>query len=101
MTPAPLLLFAVGNPSRGDDALGPTLLDRVSASLAPEIARGEVELLADFQLQPEHALDLVGRARVVFVDACVRAAPPFEWRPVEARRDTSTSSHAMSPSSLL
>ncbi|MBL0195578.1 MAG: carbamoyltransferase HypF [Myxococcales bacterium] len=105
MTPAPLLLFAVGNPSRGDDALGPTLLDRVSASLAPEIARGEVELLADFQLQPEHALDLVGRARVVFVDACVRAAPPFEWRRLrlreEARRDTSTSSHAMSPSALL
>lgn len=101
MSPAPLLFFGLGNPSRGDDALGPALLERVSAALAPELARGEVELLAEFQLQPEHALDLVGRARVVFVDASVRAAPPFEWRPVEARRDTSTSTHAMSPSALL
>ncbi|HRG96608.1 MAG TPA: hypothetical protein PLR99_10185, partial [Polyangiaceae bacterium] len=62
MSAAPLLFFGLGNPSRGDDALGPTLLERVGAALAPEIARGEVELLAEFQLQPEHALDLVGRA---------------------------------------
>ena len=101
MRPPPLLCFGLGNPSRGDDALGPALLARVEAALAAEVARGEVELLAEFQLQPEHALDLVGRARVVFVDASVRAAPPFEWRPVGARRDTSTSSHAMSPSALL
>lgn len=101
MSPAPLLCFGIGNPSRGDDALGPELLERVGARLAPEIARGDLELLSDFQLQPEHALDLVGRARVVFVDASVRALPPFELREVKARADTSTSSHAMSPSALL
>ena len=28
---APLLVLAVGNPSRGDDALGPLLLERLQA----------------------------------------------------------------------
>lgn len=67
MTYAPLLVLAVGNPSRGDDALGPMLLQRL-AQCGVE-ADGGVELLADFQLQIEHALDLQGRSAVLFVDA--------------------------------
>jgi hydrogenase maturation protease len=67
MTPAPWLVLAVGNPSRGDDALGPMLLDRLHD--AGGNAPADVELLADFQLQVEHALDLRGRRGVLFVDA--------------------------------
>jgi hydrogenase maturation protease len=67
MSPAPWLVLAVGNPSRGDDALGPALLERLhDAGVSSD---GEVELLADFQLQVEHALDLQGRRGVLFVDA--------------------------------
>jgi len=62
-----LLVLAVGNPSRGDDALGPLLLERLAA-IGMEAA-GDVELLTDFQLQVEHALDLEGRRAVLFVDA--------------------------------
>lgn len=98
---APLLVLGVGNPSRGDDALGPMFVERVSAALAEDIARGEIEVFTDFQLQIEHALDLVGRSRVVFVDASVRAAPPFEHTRVEARRDASVSTHAMSPEAVM
>ena len=101
MTPAPLLVFGVGNPSRGDDALGPMFVERVAAALEREVARGDVELLTDFQLQIEHALDLTGRDRVVFVDASVRATPPFDFARVAPRRDTSVSTHAMSPEALL
>ena len=67
MTRAPLLVLAVGNPSRGDDALGPALLERLRA-VGVGAAR-DVELLTDFQLQVEHALDLDGRRAVLFVDA--------------------------------
>lgn len=99
--PAPLLVLGVGNPSRGDDALGPRFIERLSARLAAELGRRELEVLTDFQLQLEHALDLVGRRRVVFVDASVRAAPPFEYARVEPLRGPSVLSHAMAPAAVL
>lgn len=101
MVRAPLLVLGIGNPSRGDDAIGPSFIERASLALAAEIARGEIELLTDFQLQIEHALDLEGRQRVVFVDASVRAAPPFELSRLTAKRDASISTHAMSPAAVL
>jgi hydrogenase maturation protein HypF len=99
--PAPLLVLAVGNPSRGDDALGPRFVERLGDALAAEVSSGALELLTDFQLQIEHALDLQGRQRVVFVDASLRAAPPFEFTPVTARADVACSSHALSPEAVL
>ena len=62
----PTLVFAWGNPSRGDDALGPCFLEALEA-MAPDAT----ELLTDFQLQVEHSLDLVGRQKILFVDASV------------------------------
>lgn len=99
--PAPFLVLGIGNPSRGDDALGSLFIERLEIALEPELRAGHVELLTDFQLQVEHALDLVGRRRVVFVDASVKASPPFEYKPVRAERDASHSSHAMTPAAVL
>lgn len=101
MSPAPLLIVGVGNPSRGDDAVGPLLVDQLSTRLAADLRAGRVELLTDFQLQIEHALDLQGRQAVVFVDASIRAAPPFSFARVTVQRDATHSSHAMSPSAVL
>jgi hydrogenase maturation protease len=98
---APLLVMAVGNPSRGDDALGPSFIERAETALAQEIAAGAVELLTDFQLQIEHALDLMGRRRVVFVDASVTAPAPFAFARVLPERDATAASHAMSPAAVL
>jgi hydrogenase maturation protease len=64
---APLLILAVGNPSRGDDALGPLLLERLQIDGLD--VGGQVELLCDFQLQVEHTLDLQGRSAVLLIDA--------------------------------
>ena len=86
---APLLVLGVGNPSRGDDALGPLFIERLAGALATHVASGAVELLTDYQLSIEHALDLAGRSRVVFVDASVRAAPPFELGRIGPRGDPS------------
>ena len=93
---APVLVFGWGNPSRGDDALGPLFVERVEALDLPG-----VECLTDFQLQVEHALDLHGRRLVLFVDASVDAAAPFEVSQVVPARDESFTSHAMSPRSVL
>ncbi|MDD2881604.1 MAG: hydrogenase maturation protease [Rhodoferax sp.] len=96
----PVLVLGWGNLSRGDDALGPLFVAELLAQL-PAGLRDQVEFLDDYQLQVEHALDLVGRQRVLLVDASLSCAAPFEARSVQARRDTSYTSHALSPEALL
>jgi hydrogenase maturation protease len=91
-----VLVIAVGNPSRGDDAIGPALAARLEAAALPG-----VEVIVDYQLQPEHALDLEGRRLAIFVDAALDAAAPCELREVVARRDQSHTSHALSPEAVL
>ena len=93
---APTLVLAIGNPSRGDDALGPLTAQALLALDVPE-----VEVLTDFQLQIEHALDLLGRRRVVFVDAAASGVAPFTFVPVQPATDACHSSHSLSPAALL
>jgi len=96
ISPAPVLVLAVGNPSRGDDALGPELAARLEAAALPG-----VEVIVEFQLQVENALDLVGRERVIFVDAATGTPAPFELRRVEAAAEFLHTSHALSPEAVL
>lgn len=96
---APLLVLGWGNPSRGDDALGPLCVQQLRRAWQH---RGEaVEFLEDFQLQVEHALDLVGRRRVLLVDASRDGAAPFTASSVQAARDASYTTHALSAQALL
>jgi len=98
---APILIFAIGNESRGDDALAPLLL-RDLAGRAETAGMGEqVELIEDYQLQVEHVTDLVGRSAVLFVDADVSCAEPFHFSEIAAEKDNSYTSHAMTPFALL
>lgn len=98
--PAPLLVIGWGNLARGDDALGPLCLERLAAAL-PRALLTEVELLVEHQLQPEHALDLLGRARLLFVDCHAALSQPVEVRALQPQRDASAFSHALSPAALL
>lgn len=98
MTVKPILVFGYGNPGRGDDALGPELLKRLQQSTA---ATGQVDFLADFQLQIEHALDLEHRRLVLFIDASVSCKAPFEFKLEKPERDLSYTTHAMSPAAVL
>lgn len=93
---APTLVFGWGNPSRGDDALGPQFIDRIAALQLPG-----VECLTDFQLQVEHALDLENRRRILFVDASIDAVAPFAVTVLEAARDASFTTHAMTPEAVM
>lgn len=101
MTRAPVLVIGIGNPSRGDDALGPAVVGRLEELLRAELAGGQVETLVDFQLQIEHTLDISGRDKVFIVDASVSAAGPFAIGRVAANDAPSPFSHAMSPAELL
>jgi hydrogenase maturation protease len=97
---APLLILGWGNPSRGDDALGPMCVAALCECL-PEALRDQVELLEDYQLQIEHALDLVGRRKVLFVDASLTCRAPFEVTHLRPMQDASFTTHALSPQALL
>lgn len=89
-----MLVFGWGNPSRGDDGLGPAFVGEATR-------RPDVELLVDYQLQPEHALDLVGRDEVLFVDASTSTPEPFEVFDVSPGPKVTFTSHHLSPGALL
>ena len=90
------LIIGIGNPSRGDDAIGPCAIERLEALNLPD-----AELLTDFQLQVEHALDIMGRREVVFIDAAASGAEPFDFSPGNPQADASATSHALSPAAVL
>jgi hydrogenase maturation protease len=100
MSAAPLLVLGWVNLSRGDDALGPLCVAALKDAL-PKHLQDQVEFLDDYQLQIEFALDLVGRKRVLFIDASLDCAAPFAVREAQPRRDSTISSHALSPEALL
>ncbi|MEO8332565.1 MAG: hydrogenase maturation protease [Gallionella sp.] len=91
-----LLLFGYGNPGRGDDALGPELSARIA-----KMQLDDVECQNDMQLQVEHVTDLNCCDQVLFIDADMSCAEPFEFSQIGAIKDDSYTSHAMSPAALL
>ncbi len=95
--PKPVLLFGYGNLSRGDDGLGPLLLEYAESHCDLDA----IEILSDFQLQIEHALDLENRRLVLFVDASVACNDAFDFSVLEPVRDKSYTTHAMSPAAVL
>ena len=99
------LVFGIGNPSRGDDALGSSVIQRLEDWLdQPGVADAlpvQVVLETDFQCQVEHALDLVGVSAAIFVDASVQAAAPFQFTPLLPQDDASHTTHAVSPACVL
>jgi len=99
-TARPVLVLGWGNLSRGDDALGPLCLAALQDQW-PMALQESPEFLDDYQLQVEHALDLMGRRQILLIDACLDCAAPFEVRHPQASADHSYTSHALSPEALL
>jgi hydrogenase maturation protease len=95
-----IVILCCGNPSRGDDALGPALLERVFEWTRANPGR-QVVVAQDFQLQVEHTLDMVGCDLVLFVDASTIGPGPVTLRPVVPSGHPSFSTHALSPEALL
>jgi len=97
-----VVVLAAGNRSRGDDAIGPLLLERLASRLAAEGRGGEFELIDDYQLQIEHALDLKGRRLALFIDSGWRTRAPLAFYAVEAAPDAAQgNTHELSPQAVL
>lgn len=93
------LIFAVGNESRGDDALGPLLLRAVADS--NEAGLEAFELLEDFQLQVEHILDMENRRQVLFIDAGQGTPAPYRCYRATPQQGMGHTTHALLPETLL
>ncbi|MDO9054735.1 MAG: hydrogenase maturation protease [Gallionella sp.] len=102
-----VLVFAIGNESRGDDALGPVLLRKLGVRLNSaewkdmQSSAVQFELLEDFQLQVEHVMDMQNRRLVLFIDAGMDTPPPFSFYRVQTSDEPVLYSHALAPESLL
>ncbi len=95
-----LLLLGYGNPGRGDDGLGPLLVERLEREF-PAASAWQPSFLVAMQLQPEHALELKDHQAAILVDACRETPAPCELRPVLPRHDYSYTTHRLSPGALL
>mgnify|MGYP006274078221 CR=1 FL=1 len=96
-----VLVVGVGNAARGDDGLGPQLMQRLRGS-----AHGEhwwLTLIEDAQLQIEHALDLQISDLALFVDASADAPAPCTLREISAPAGhrIMPMSHALAPEDVL
>jgi hydrogenase maturation protease len=100
MMVAPALVIGIGNESRGDDALAPLLLRKLDAWLA-KTKKSQVELLEDFQLQVEHAVDLLERELVLFIDAGIETAAPYSFYRIRPDSGQALFSHALAPEAVL
>jgi hydrogenase maturation protease len=98
---APLVVFAVGNPSRGDDAIGPVICGRLAKWLENERLADRVELIEDFQLNIEHALDLRNRELALFIDAGENTPAPFIFARIYPSTATAHTTHALPPEAVL
>ena len=91
-----LVVLGWGNDSRGDDGLGPALLARIAAA-----GWDDLTVVEDYQLQIEHALDLVGADCALFIDAGKGTPAPFAFARLTPKRDATHSTHALSPEAVL
>lgn len=98
---APVVVFAVGNPSRGDDAIGPALCRYLDECLQVRGMADRVELIEDFQLNIEHALDLCTRRLALFVDAGENTPAPYLFARAVPSTAIAHSTHALPPANVL
>ena len=92
----PLLLIGYGNPGRGDDGLGPALVDRLETLNLPGL-----ELQSDYQLTVDMACDVAAYERVVFADAAATGQGAYCFRSLQPGAPLSFTSHSQSPEGVL
>lgn len=90
------LLIGYGNKGRLDDGLGPDFAARIEAMGIPGL---DVDI--DYQLTVEHAAMAAERDLVIFADALMGSAAPFEFMPVTPDLDANLGSHALQPPAVL
>lgn len=101
MPEKPVLLFAYGNLSRGDDALAPLLLEQLQSSGLNTACGRPLKFLCDYQIQVEHSADMHDCERVLLMDASQVLSKPWQFYEPELQQETLYTTHGMSPSTLM
>lgn len=91
-----VLLIGFGNPGRRDDGLGPMLAEALEATGLAGLC---VE--SDYQLTVEDAEAVSRHDVVVFVDASVNGAAPFDVKEIQPGGAPGFSSHGVEPDEVL
>jgi len=91
-----VLLIGFGNPGRCDDGLGPALAQQLEG-----LGIVGLEVDSDYQLTVEDAEAVSRYEVVVFVDASVNGAEPFEFKRLEPHGSPGFSSHSVEPEEVL
>jgi len=104
-TPKKALIFGIGNPGRGDDGLGPALIERFQARLR-ERAKGEdpvpaVECAFRYQLNIEDAYAIKDHDLVIFADAATTGDSAAGLTEVFPSDTIAFTTHRMSPACVL
>jgi hydrogenase maturation protease len=104
------LIIGIGNPGRGDDGLGPALVERLAGAAPETIPEGAVVAAADgaadavwkYQLNIEDAALIGDYERVVFADASAAADPgDVSLEPLEPSPAIAFTTHELPPASVL
>ncbi len=94
--PCDFLVIGYGNLLRGDDGVGPMVVEAVEA-----LQISGVQTLICQQLSPEHA-ELISRVcRVIFVDAAVDTHKEVQLRKLEPGGSSQLMAHAADPRTML
>ena len=90
------LVIGYGNTLRGDDGVGPRVVEAIE-----ELHLPGVRTLICQQLSPEHAGPVSQARTVIFVDAAVDAPREVQWRKLEPNESSQLMTHAADPRTLL
>jgi hydrogenase maturation protease len=90
------LVIGIGNPGRGDDGLGPALVELLEAAGLEGIVFD-----SNYQLNVEDALACSEHETVIFADASETAEAPFSFTELEPSYEIAFTTHELSPGSVL
>jgi hydrogenase maturation protease len=91
-----VLVIGYGNAGRADDGIGCAVAEAVDAWALPEVS-----VQVDWQLNIEHAVDLADCDIVVFADAAVAGAEPYEFSEITPSKEIAFTTHSVGPRSVL
>jgi hydrogenase maturation protease len=98
-----VLILGIGNPGRGDDGLGPALIERLQQNSQTRSDLLNAERVCEFryQLNVEDALTIKDYDAVVFTDATTAGDSPATLTKIGPADTIAFTTHRMSPASVL
>jgi hydrogenase maturation protease len=96
VTAAKIYIYGYGNPGRQDDGLGPALVERLETDRVDGI-----ETDTNYQLNIEDADNISRSDIVIFVDASLNCAEPYEFYEIGPSDEITFTTHAISPQSVV